>query len=194
MPALSIVFRILGGAASVYMLLCIARIFLTWFPGASGAGARFLERSTEPYLALFRRLSFLRGAGVDFSPIAALAVLAGLSRALTVASMGTLTLGIGLALVVQVIWDPVGFLLGFFAVLILARIIAYLARWNSLHPVWRAVDAMINPILFQLKRLFYRNRIVHYMQGLVIGLLVLAGLRLLLGWMVSGLLAVLTAL
>ena len=52
-----------------------------------------------------------------------------------------------LALVVEVAWSPFGFLLGFFAVLVIARIVAYAARWNSLNPLWRAIDAMINPVL-----------------------------------------------
>lgn len=196
MPVLSLSLRILGGAASVYMLLCFARLMLTWFPGAmtAGAGARFLVRVTEPYLAPFRRIAFLRGAGVDFSPVAALSVLAGVSWALTYASLGALTLGVILSILLRIVWYPVGFLLGFFAVLVLARIVACLARWNSLHPVWRAVDALINPTLFQIKRLLYRNRIVNYMQGLVTGFLALAAARLLLGWGVDALFGLLSKL
>jgi YggT family protein len=46
-----------------------------------------------------------------------------------------------------------------------ARFVAYLARWNSLHPVWRVVDALINPVLYRINRVVYRNRIVNFRQG-----------------------------
>jgi YggT family protein len=178
--------RIGGGAASLYMLLCIVRIFMTWLPDMiPGAAGGFIVRATEPYLGFFRRFSFLVIGNMDLSPIAALAVLSGFSRALTIASHSALTIGTLLALFLDVIWGPVGFLIGFFALAIAARIVAYLAHLNSLHPVWRTVDAMINPVLFKLKRLVYRDRIVNYMQGLLTGLLMLLALRISLGFVVA---------
>lgn len=182
MSVLSMVFRLLGAATSIYMLLCVVRIFLSWFPAAaSGRPAEIVGQVTEPYLSLWRRIPFLVLGGVDFSPIAALAVLSGFSRAFAIASYGAVTVGLILALLVEVVWGPVSFLLGFFMMLIVARIIAYAARWNSLHPIWRAIDAMINPVLFQLKRLVYKDRIVNYMQGLITGALMLFGARVVLG-------------
>lgn len=192
MTIVAIVFRILAGLISAYMILCVVRIFMSWFPvGLSGKPATFIEGATEPYLAIFRRIPFLQGGGMDFSPIAALAVLAAVSRALTVASHGALTVGLLLVVLVEMIWSPVSFLLSFIAVLVLARIVAFWARWNSLHPAWRAVDAIINPALFQIKRLVYRDRIVNYMQGLITGFLALAGVRILLGFAIAQLIRLL---
>lgn len=182
MNALTTLFRLLGAATSIYMLLCVARILLSWFPSYSmGRPAEIVELATEPYLSLWRRIPLLSAGGVDFSPIAALAALSGLSRLFSVASYGALTIGVALALVVEVVWAPVSFLLGFFTLLVVARIVAYAARWNSLHPLWRAIDAMINPVLFRIKRLIYKDRIVNYMQGLATGALALLGTRVLLG-------------
>jgi len=182
MNAMTTVFRLLGAVTSIYMLLCVARILLSWFPSAAvGRPAELVERATEPYLSLWRRIPLLSAGGVDFSPIAALAALSGLSRLFSVAAYGALTVGVALALVVEVAWAPVSFLLGFFTLLIVVRIIAYAARWNSLHPVWRAVDAMINPVLFRIKRFVYKDRIVNYMQGLATGALALFGARVVLG-------------
>lgn len=183
MNQLTTVFRILGTATSIYMLLCVVRIFMSWFPSvAIGRPAEILERVTDPYLSQWQRISFLRMGGVDFSPIAALAALSGVSRLFAVASYGSLTLGLALALIVEVVWAPIGFLLGFFVVLIVARFVAYLAKWNSLHPVWRAIDAMINPLLFRIKRFIYKDRIVNYMQGLATGAITLLAARVLLGF------------
>jgi YggT family protein len=182
MSALSVVFRLLGAATSIYMLLCIVRIFLSWFPAAaSGRPAEIVGQVTEPYLSMWRHIPFLVVGGVDFSPIAALAVLSGVSRVFAVASYGAVTIGLILSLLIEVVWGPVSFLLGFFMMLIVARIIAYAARWNSLHPIWRAIDSIINPVLFRLKRLVYKDRIVNYMQGLITGALLLLGARVVLG-------------
>lgn len=182
MTVLTSVFRLLGAATSIYMLLCVVRVFLSWFPSSAiGKPAEIVERATDPYLLMWRRIPFLRAGGVDFSPIAALAALSGLSRIFSVASYGALTAGIALSMIVEVVWAPISFLLGFFVALLVARIVAYAARWNSLHPVWRAIDAMINPVLFRIKRFVYKDRIVNYMQGLVTGVLVILGARVLLG-------------
>lgn len=192
MTVLAIIFRLLGAATSVYMLLCIVRVFLYWFPASRlGRSAEILERITDPYLSLWSRLSFLKAGGIDFSPIVAFAVLSGVSRMFSVASYGALTVGLVLSLVLEIAWAPVAFLLSFFAVLLVARIIAYAAHWNSLHPVWRAVDAMINPVLLRIKSLIYRDRIVNYMQGLITGALVIAGVRVALGLVVGLLLGLL---
>ncbi len=183
---LALVLRVLSALATVYMILCIVRIFMSWLPGMrqNPAGV-FIGRIVDPYLEFFRRMRLFQAAGIDFSPIAAFAVLSAVSRGLDISSYGVMTLGKVLVLIVDMIWALIGFLVGFFALLILLRIIAYLARWNSLHPAWRAVDAMLNPVLFRIKRLIYRNRIVNYMQGLITGFLVLIGVRVILGILVS---------
>lgn len=194
MSPTAVVLKVLAFAVSTYSFLCVARIFLAWFPHASGTGARMLVRLTEPWLAPFRRISLFRGGGMDFSPVAALAVLTGVSRALMIASYGVLTLGIALSLFAQAVLEPLLFIIGFFAVLVLARIVAYLFKWNSLHPLWRAVDALINPIMFSIKRLLYKDRIVNYLQGLVVGCALLAAARFGLGWLAGMLYRVLAAL
>lgn len=192
MTVISTILWALGFALNLYMFLCMARILLSWFPGLTPSGAtRLVEKATDPYLSLWRRIPFLQSGGMDFSPIFAIAVLIAASRVFTMASMGVLTIGGILALVVSVLWSPVAFVLGFFALLMLARMVAYIARWNSLHPIWRAIDAMINPVLWRIKRFIYGDRIVNYMQGLITGTLVLAGARALLGLAVGALMRLL---
>ncbi|HPE35806.1 MAG TPA: YggT family protein [Spirochaetales bacterium] len=179
MGVLGSVFFILSMLVSVYSLLCVARIVLSWFPeGMHGRVGSLLVSVTEPWMAPFRRLRFLRGGGMDFSPIAALTVLAVLARAFSLAAVRALTFKLAIGLVVLSAWTIVSFLLTFMAVLVAIRLVAYLARWNSLHPAWRVVDAIINPVLFEIKRFLFRKRIVGYAQGLVVGLAVLAG-----GWL-----------
>jgi YggT family protein len=71
-------------------------------------------------------------------------------------------------------WSAVAFLLSFLAVCAVIRLVAYAAHWNSLHPLWRVVDSMLNPVLYRINRIVYRGRIVNYLQGLITGLVVLA--------------------
>jgi len=192
MNALSLVLRIMSFVVTTYMLLCLARIFLSWLPGlAAGRPAAIVEGLTEPFLAPFRRLPFLKPTGVDLSPVAALAVLSAVSRAFLIASYGGLTVGTVLAIVVDTAWAPVSFLLSFFAILMAVRLAGYLLRWYGRHPAWQMLDAMVNPVLFAIKGLVYRHRVVDYRQGLVTGVVALVGARLLLGGAVSVLLRLL---
>ncbi len=176
---LSNIARVLGAVATVYMVLCFLRVLSTWLPAADlGRAGVVLRKATDPYLRLFSRIPFLRSGGFDFSPIAALAVLTVLNSALmTLASTGIITLGLVLGLLLAAFWSAIGFVISFFAVIILVRIIVAAAHWNSLHPLWMLVDSMLNPLLFRINRLFYRNRIVHYLQSLVTGFVVLILVR-----------------
>lgn len=173
--AVSILARILGAAVSIYTLLCLLRVFLTWMPGLElGKPAEILRRLVDPYLGFFSRFAFLRAGRFDFSPIAALAFLAVANNMLaTLAFAGKVSIGYILGILLRAFWSAFAFILFFLAGAALVRAIAYVARWNSLHPLWRVIDAMLNPVLYRINRFFYRGRIVNYLQGLATGFIVL---------------------
>ena len=113
------------------------------------------------------------------SPIVALAALAVANELfMRLASALGITLGLVLALILSAAWSVAAFLLSFLAVCAVARLVAYAARWNTLHPLWRVVDNLLNPVLFRINRLIYRGRIVNYLQGLITGLVVFIALYL----------------
>jgi YggT family protein len=176
---LSTIARALNAAVIIYVFLCAARVLMSWVPRLdAGRGGEILARITDPYLNWFRRFRIFSSGSFDFSPIAALSFLAVLNQLLgTLAFAGSLSLGLVLGLLVGAAWSAVAFIISFFAVCALARMIAYAARWNSLHPLWMVVDSMLNPVLYRINRLVYRGRIVNYMQGLITGFLVLLLLR-----------------
>jgi YggT family protein len=175
----SIIARVLGAAVTVYMLLCALRIFLTWVPRSDlGRAGQLLSSAVDPYLGFFSRFRILHVGRFDFSPIAALAILAVLNQILaTLAFAGAITAGGLVALTLEAVWSALAFVLSFLAIAALVRLIAYAARWNSLHPLWMIIDDMLNPILFRVTRLIYRDKIVNYLQGLATGFAVLAILR-----------------
>jgi len=174
------IFRALAAATTVYMLLCTLRILLTWVPrDDTGKAGALLARAVDPWLAIFSQVRILHVGRFDFSPIASLALLAVLNQVFaTLAFSGAITIGGLIALLVDALWSAVAFVLAFLAIAALARLIAYTARWNSLHPLWMVIDSMLNPVLFRITRLFWRDRIVNYLQGLVTGFAILVLLRI----------------
>ena len=177
---LSIIARVLNALVIVYVFLCTARVLMSWLPTLdSGRGGAILAWVTDPYLNFFRRFKIFRSGTFDFSPIAALALLVVVNDLLTtIAFSGRLGVGIVLALLVGAAWSAVAFIISFFALCAAARIVAYVARWNSLHPLWMVIDSILNPLLYRINRLLYRNRIVNYLQGLITGFAILFLLRM----------------
>lgn len=193
---LSILARIASAVLSLYMLLCIIRIFFSWMPRlAEGPWGKRIAALTDPYLRIFKGIPLFTTPAVDFSPIVALAVLSvANSLFVTLSYAMRITLGFIASLLVDAAWSAVSFVLGFFLVCIVARIIGYLARLMTLHPLWQILDGIINPILLLINRLIYRGRQVEYLQGLITGFLVLLVLRGLGGWLVRLLTRLLLAL
>jgi YggT family protein len=172
---LSTIARVLSAAVIVYMFLCAARVLMSWLPGLdAGKGGRILARLVDPYLAWFRRFKIFSSGTFDFSPIIALSILAVVNDLLTTITYAwSVSVGLVLGLLIGAAWSAAAFVLLFFFVCALARLIAYAAHWNSLHPLWRVIDSILNPVLFRLNRLVYRGRIVNYLQGLITGSLLL---------------------
>ena len=82
------ILSIIAAVLSLYTLLCFIYILMSWFPGAKFTSfGRGLSAICEPYMNIFKRLSFLRIGNIDFSPIVSLgilslasAILAGIQR------------------------------------------------------------------------------------------------------------------
>jgi YggT family protein len=172
--------RSLNAIVIIYVFLCAARVLMTWLPGLdTGRVGEILARIVDPYLNWFRRFKIFSSGAFDFSPIAALAILAVVNELLTkVAYAGSLSVGLVLGLLVGAAWSAVAFVISFFIVCAIARMIAYAARWNSLHPLWIVIDSILNPVLYKINRLLYRGRIVNYLQGLITGSVILLLFRI----------------
>jgi YggT family protein len=162
------------------MLLCSLRVFMTWMPGIRlGRAERILSALVDPYLGAFSRIRLFRTERFDFSPIAALAVLSVLNRVFsTLAYTGRISFGFVLGLLLGAAWSALSFVLSFLLACALLRIIAFMAGWNTLHPIWLVIDSILNSLLFRINRVLYRGRAVQYRQGLFTGLLALLLLRM----------------
>ncbi len=171
--------KILGALTSLYMLLCALRVFMSWAPGlGAGKAGRLLASVVDPYLSSFSRIRLFRTERFDFSPIVALALLSVANNMLTtIAYSGRISVGFILSLILGALWSAVGFVLSFVSACALIRIVVFIARLNSLHPIWVVIDAVLNPILYRINRIIYRGKAIDYLQGLITGFLVLLLLR-----------------
>jgi YggT family protein len=189
------IMNILGGLTGVYSLLIFVRILLTWFSGAQyGKPYDILRGITDPYLNWFRRFPFLQTPVFDLSPIAALAVLSLVNNIFTtIGRYGRITLGIILALVLSALWSAASFILGFFILILVLRLFAYLTNRNIYGTFWRIVDIISQPVLYRINRIIFRNRLVNYLTGILCALGLLLILRIGLGFVLNRVLALLVS-
>jgi len=186
--------KFLSMLVSIYMMIIFIRIVLTWFSWERGGGlSGFLSSITDPYLNWFRRFTFLKAGFIDFSPIAALGVLSLVNRIFSIlASYGTISAGIILALLLQVVWGIVSFVIGFLIIVLILRLVCLLAVRNSAGSFWRIIDSISQPVLYRVNRFLFKNRIVNFKTGLFItiaGLIVVYFLLKFLVVFASGMLA-----
>lgn len=179
---MQIIMEILAGVTGLYMLVIFIRIMLTWFSGADyGRPMEVLCSITDPYLNWFRRFSVLRAGMFDLSPIAAMAVLSvGYNVFSILARSGAITIGVILGMFLSSLWSAASFILGFFIVVLIIRLFAYLIRVNSYGRFWQVIDTVSKPVLYRINRLLFQRRLVNYRTG------ILASIGVLLATMIIG--------
>jgi len=174
------IFSVLAGAAGIYSLLIFIRIIISWFGGFSGSKpVELLAGVTDPYLDWWRRNINLRIGLLDFSVVAAIAALSLVQNILySLSSYQVLRLGSILAVILLSAWSVVFFILGFCLLIIVLRLVAYLANRDIYSPFWRVIDSLSQPVLYRLNRIIFGKRITGYLKGIIISCLLLAALMI----------------
>jgi len=154
----------LSTLVSIYMMIIFFRIILTWFSWVGrGSFQNILAKVTDPYLNWFRRFPFLRVGFLDLSPIAALAVLSLVNRIFsTLAFHGTISIGLILAMTLQMLWGAASFLIIFLIVVFILRLAAHIGRFNTYNQFWRIVDAIFQPVSYRINRILFKDRIINF--------------------------------
>jgi len=167
---MSSILTLISSLISLYTLVIVFRIMLTWFPGQNyGRGELILRRATDPYLNMFRRARWMRVGYVDFSPVVALATLSITASVLTqIAFAGSVTLGFILALVVSRLVDTVRFVVILLTVLTAVRAAVITFGFTSEHRVWATMDQLLQPLSWRLSRRIAPRSELTYRQGLLI--------------------------
>jgi len=173
------VFTALAGVLTIYSLLCVVRIILTWIPGASYTGVgRFLSRVCDPYLNLFKR-GWLRLGAIDFSSLFALAVLALVGFILQYLGTGAkVTFSEILILTFSIIWNVLASILFFLIVILVIRLIVFLSGADKYSPLWAQIDSVLNPLVYTITKFFTGNRLVAYKNAMVFAIILLLILRI----------------
>ncbi|MBN2509537.1 MAG: YggT family protein [Spirochaetales bacterium] len=163
-------FQFAQAAISVYMLLIFIRVLLTWFQGPSlGRPFEILASITDPYIAFFRRFRFLRMGSMDFSPIAAVMTLIILLNIISsIHYLGKISLGIVLGIIVTALWSSISWILSFFLILTVIRLVAHFFRLNTLGPLLHTVDMIIHPLLEYLQVKILKGRLISFQNGLLL--------------------------
>ena len=170
---------LLSAMISIYMLLLIIRIVMTWFSTQYANDPRnFLVKICDPYLNYFRKLN-LRLGNVDFSPILAITVLVILSNILNqIGAHGQITVGIILAVVISSVWYAVSSLLTFFIIFIIIRLIMLLVSTNTFSPFASGLDSILIPLASRAAGFFVKKAATGYQTNLIILGALLIGIKL----------------
>jgi YggT family protein len=152
----------------------------SWFSGAQlGRPAQLLAQATDPYLNWWRRFPVLKTGFLDLSPIAAMAALSLLQTVCSaIARNGRITIGLLLTIILQAAWSVLSFVFGFFVIVLLLRLIAYLTNRNIYGGFWRIVDSISQPVLYRITRIFFRRRLINYLAGILLSTGVLIALSI----------------
>jgi YggT family protein len=178
--------RLLSAVIVVYIVILSLRILLSWFQGSVGGKPRdVLIRITDPYLALFSRLRFLRQGMFDFTPIAAILVLVvALDLINKIQRFGRITLGIFLGSLTGAVWSGFAFLLVLFLILALTRVVLMIVRPGRETHLSTALSMMVEPVVAIVRRILPARRSISEMNYLLLTIGMLFVLRLLGGYLI----------
>jgi YggT family protein len=181
------VFRFVSALVSLYMVVILIRIVLTWFRGIhTGRAEEFLASVTDPYLNWFRRNVPVRLGALDFSPVVGILALGLLNTvANQLAFSGTITFSFVLAIIVSAIWSVVSFFLTLFLIVAIIRLAGMLMNMDQGGRFWIVLEQIVNPALQSTVRPFLRGRFTNYRDSLMIFIAVIIGI-LILGRIVIG--------
>ena len=171
------IFSLLASLISIYTMLCFIRIVLTWFPSMTyNKFTLFLGKLCDPYLNIFRRITFLRFGYVDFSPAIAVSLLVAASSLVSnIALQQRISVGGVIASLVSVVWAIASSLIGFLTILVAIRLIALLLSKGSVSSIWQALDSVLNPVIYRVAGMFY-SRDKHFISqksALIISIIIL---------------------
>ncbi len=158
---IQLILSILAAMLSFYTLLCFIYILMSWFPGARFTKfGHFMSAICEPYMGLFRKMSFLRIGNIDFSPIVSIGILSLASAILAgIQRTGRIFFGGILGTVLNSLWGIASSIIGIFTLLMFIRWIVLLInkRRTSYESGWNQVDMLLNKMSYKIAGTFSKK-------------------------------------
>lgn len=188
------ILRIISAFLSLYSLLCLLRIIITWIPNYSySKPADILAQICDPYMNLFRGIKWLRFGSFDFSPALALCILgAGSQIFSSLANGGYINLQMILSMILGIFFSILSSLIFFLIILFAIRLILIMINRDSYNTsgfMANQIDSSISPIVYRIARTFAMGRRITYKAALIISIIALLflqfALRILLAFILS---------
>lgn len=188
------ILRIISAFLSLYSLLCLLRIIITWIPNYSySKPADILAQICDPYMNLFRGIKWLRFGSFDFSPALALCILgAGSQIFSSLANGGYINLQMILAMILGIFFSILSSLIFFLIILFAIRLILIMINRDSYNTsgfMANQIDSSISQIVYRIARTFAMGRRITYKAALIISIIALLflqfALRILLAFILS---------
>lgn len=180
-----VVFSILSSLVSIYALLCLIRVILTWIPNIGNTKfATVLAQICDPYLNVFRGKKILTFGSFDFGPAVALCILGGIATILASFSRGGFSVGHLLAVIIGIIWNIIAAVLGFIILILIIRLIILLVNKTSgSSPFTDAIDRTVTSFVSNITRTFTGGKAVSYKAQLITAIVALVVVNIV-GWLV----------
>lgn len=188
------ILRIISAFLSLYSLLCLFRIIITWIPNYSySKPADILAQICDPYMNLFRGIKWLRFGSFDFSPALALCILgAGSQLFSSLANGGYINLQMILSMILEIFFLIPSSLIFFLIILFAIRLILIMINRDSYNTsgfMANQIDSSISLIVYRIARTFAMGRRITYKAALIISIIALLflqfALRILLAFILS---------
>lgn len=188
------ILRIISAFLSLYSILCLLRIIITWIPNYSySKPADILAQICDPYMNLFRGIKWLRFGSFDFSPALALCILgAGSQLFSSLANGGYINLQMILAMILEIFFLIPSSLIFFLIILFAIRLILIMINRDSYNTsgfMANQIDSSISSIVYRIARTFAMGRRITYKAALIISIIALLflqfALRILLAFILS---------
>ena len=188
------ILRIISAFLSLYSLLCLLRIIITWIPNYSYSNpADILAQICDPYMNLFRGIKWLIFGSFDFSPALALCILgAGSQLFSSLANGGYINLQMILAMILGIFFSILSSLIFFLIILFAIRLILIMINRDSYNTsgfMANQIDSSISSIVYRIARTFAMGRRITYKAALIISIIALLflqfALRILLAFILS---------
>lgn len=176
------ILRIISAFLSLYSLLCLLRIIITWIPNYSySKPADILAQICDPYMNLFSGIKWLRFGSFDFSPALALCILgAGSQLFSSLANGGYINLQMILAMILGIFFSILSSLIFFLIILFAIRLILIMINRDSYNTsgfMANQIDSSISPIVYRIARTFAMGRRITYKAALIISIIALLFLQ-----------------
>ncbi len=172
-----LIFRIIAGLLSVFSLMCFVRVIITWIPSvAYTKAAFFLSKICDPYMNFFRRYKFLKFGSFDFSPALALCLLGAMTSLVSsVANDGRFSLGIILALVMQMIFGILNSIIVFVIILFIIRLVLLFVCEQE-GTFIKAIDSSIYSTVYRIAKTFTGGKMISYKNALIVAICTLVAI------------------